>query len=167
MKTTNGSGPGRRRNRLLRERVHDPYKNLLKPQDPSRCPQCKAVYHKGRWQWISPHRVEMNEELCQACRRINDRLPAARVTVSGNFVHGHHQEMIALIRHLGENEMADRPLHRIIDIEENGKELFITTTDNHLPRRIGDALKSAYGGDLIYQYEKESADLRVTWRRED
>ena len=40
-----------RGDRLMRERVHDPYKTRLKLRDPTLCPQCGAVYSKGRWHW--------------------------------------------------------------------------------------------------------------------
>jgi hypothetical protein len=42
----------------------------------------------------------------------------------------------------------------------------ITTTDIHLPRRIGEALHRAYEGDLDFHYEEEAYSIRVTWRRE-
>jgi hypothetical protein len=41
----------------------------------------------------------------------------------------------------------------------------VTTTDIHLARGIGDALHSAYKGELEYHYNKEENLLRVEWRR--
>jgi hypothetical protein len=40
-----------RHDRLLQERLHDPYHAKLKLQEPSVCPECGAVFHKGRWTW--------------------------------------------------------------------------------------------------------------------
>ena len=53
-----------RRDRLIRERIHDPYKTRLKLPEPTVCPQCGAVYHDGRWDWAT--RPEpAHEEVCQ------------------------------------------------------------------------------------------------------
>jgi hypothetical protein len=42
----------------------------------------------------------------------------------------------------------------------------ITTTDIHVPRRIGEALKNAYHGTLDYHFEPEEYRLRVRWTRD-
>ncbi len=41
----------------------------------------------------------------------------------------------------------------------------ITTTDLHLPRRIGEAFRRAYDGELTIDHEKKSYLVRVTWTR--
>jgi hypothetical protein len=38
-----------RRDRLIHEHVHDPYKTRLQLPEPTVCPQCGAVFHEGRW----------------------------------------------------------------------------------------------------------------------
>ena len=43
-----------RRDKLIQERVHDTYKIWGKLPEPTECPDCGAVWHKGRWQWIDP-----------------------------------------------------------------------------------------------------------------
>ena len=50
-----------------------------------------------------------------------------------------------------------------MDIKEEGGGIVITTTDIHLPRRIGEALHHAYHGDLDFHYIKESYLIRVRW----
>ncbi len=77
----------RRGDRLIRERVHDPYKTRLKLPEPTVCPQCGAVFHKGRWTW-DDRPPEAKEEFCQACRRINGKYPAGILTLSGGFKRG-------------------------------------------------------------------------------
>lgn len=37
--------------------------------------------------------------------------------------------------------------------------------DTYLPRRIGEALKHAYHGDLELHYDKAEDFVRVTWMR--
>jgi hypothetical protein len=154
-----------RRDRLIRERVHDPYKTRLKLSEPTVCPQCGAVYHDGRWRW-SPRPEGAHEELCQACHRINDRYPAGEVTIAGGFVPAHKDEIVALVRHQEEQEKGDHPLHRIMATEERDGGLVVQTTDIHLPRRIGEALAHAYRGELDFRYDEEAYFIRVQWRRE-
>jgi hypothetical protein len=60
---------------------------------------------------------------------------------------------------------AEHPLRRIMAIEEHPDRLVITTTDTHLPRRIGEALSHAYHGTLDLQYADDDQLIRVNWTR--
>ena len=167
MKTKDLQQHAPRQDRLIHEHVHDPYKTRAKLPEPSFCPQCGAVYRKGRWQWAEVPE-DAHEELCQACHRINDDYPAGVLTLSGGFLGRHQREILGLARNEEELEKGEHPLHRIMKLEESGdgQSLVITTTDIHLPRRIGEALHRAYEGELDYHYEPESYSIRVSWRRE-
>ena len=46
----------------FQERVQDTYKTKGKLPEPTVCPQCGAVYHKGRWQWL-PEPEKPHEQL--------------------------------------------------------------------------------------------------------
>ena len=155
-----------RKDRLIRENVHDPYKARLKLAEPSVCSQCGAVFQKGRWAWGSPP-SDAQEALCQACRRTNDGYPAGEVTLSGDFLRQHRQEILNLARNQEELEKSERPLHRIMAIEDGGHSVLIKTTDIHLPRRIGEAEHNAYEGELDYRYNEDTYFIRVSWRRDD
>ncbi len=154
-----------RGDRLMRERVHDPYKTRLKLPDPTLCPQCRAVYSKGRWHWVE-RPEQPHEELCQACHRINDDYPAGTLTLSGGFLGKHKTEIVGLARRQEELEKGEHPLNRIMAIEDEDGTIVITTTDIHLPRRIGEALFDAYEGELDFHYEEEAYSIRVSWRRD-
>lgn len=154
-----------RRDRLIRERVHDPYKTRLKLPEPTVCPDCGAVYHAGRWQW-SEAPEGANEELCQACHRLRDKFPAGELTLAGGFLTEHRDEIVGLARNTEKRENGEHPLHRIMDISENKDGIVVTTTDIHLPRRIGDALHDAFEGDLDFNYIEDSYYIRVSWTRE-
>lgn len=156
--------PPQRRDRLIHEHTHDPYKARSKIEDPSVCPQCGAVYESGRWRWGTPP-ANASEQLCQACHRIHDHYPAGEVHLSGEFLPLHKEEVIHLARHQEQLENAEHPLHRIMSIEDRQDHLLITTTDIHLPRRIGQAVHSAYKGSLEVQYEEEGYFIRVHWSR--
>jgi hypothetical protein len=153
-----------RGDRLTQERVHDPYKIRSKLPEPTVCPECQAVFHQGRWTWAELP-ATANQELCPACRRIRDRVPAGFLTLSGEFYQEHREEIINAVRNKEENEKAQHPLKRIMGIEDQNDETVITFTEIHLPRGIGEALNSAYKGELNYQYTNEVNVLRVRWHR--
>jgi len=90
---------GRRRDRLIRERVHDPYKTRLKLTEPTVCPKCGAVWQSGRWTWQDHNPPKEAENImCQACHRIADKYPAGELTIGGKFAKVHEQDIIGLIR---------------------------------------------------------------------
>ena len=81
--------------------------------------------------------------------------------------HKHKQEILNLAKNIEEAEKAEHPLNRIMDIEELDDGLRITTTDIHLPRRIAEALNSAWNGELDMHYDEEGYFIRLAWRRDD
>jgi hypothetical protein len=148
------------------DHVIDTYKSGRKLSDPTLCPSCGAVYHEGRWQWAkAPLTSPAQEELCPACQRIDDNYPAGIVTLKDPKLPDHKAEIVALARNQEDAEKGEHPLNRIMAIEEPGEnQLVITTTDIHLPRRIGEAVERAFHGDLKVNYDEGSYFVRVDWR---
>jgi hypothetical protein len=106
-----------------------------------------------------------HEELCPACHRIRDKYPAGFLTLKGEFLKAHQEEILNLARNEEEEEKAEHPLQRIMAIEQEGEAIVLTTTDMHLVRRIGEALHHAYHGELEVHYIEEGSILRVSWQR--
>ncbi len=156
-----------RRDRLVREHSHDPYKTKSKFPEPTVCPSCNAVYREGRWQWANSWPADSKQALCQACQRIKDGYPAGVVTLRGSFVMRHKAEILNLARNLEALEKMQHPLHRLMKTEELPDSIVLSTTDIHLPRRIGDALQHAYKGVLELGYGQESCFVRVNWTRDE
>ncbi|MEE9542344.1 MAG: BCAM0308 family protein [Thermodesulfobacteriota bacterium] len=154
-----------RGDRLLKELEHDPYMARHKPAEPTACPKCKVVFSGGRWQWTDTVHDGANEELCPACRRIGDKVPAGYLTLGGDFFEAHREEIMNLVRHKEESEKAAHPMKRLMDVEEREGGAVITFTDTHLPRGAGEAIQKAYEGKLEINYTKESNIVRVTWER--
>lgn len=158
------AGP-RRGGRAQDHAITDPYKRSRKLHEPTVCPHCGAVYHAGRWQWAArPDGAA--EELCQACHRILDDYPAGVVTLTGSFLPAHREEILRLIRHQEDVEKPDHPFNRIMAIKDEPEEITVTTTDLHLPRRIGEALQAAFDGELGFDYDEDGYFVRVGWKRE-
>lgn len=165
MQGTKGSFSGeQRRDRLIHEHIHDPYRKRKKFHEPAYCSNCHAVYSDGRWQWARI-REDSHEETCPACDRITDKCPAGIVTIKGNFLTDHNEEVMGLARNEERLENGEHPLHRIMGINKQEDTIEITTTDIHLPRRIGTALNNAYGGKVDFHYEEETYFIRVEWSR--
>lgn len=106
-----------------------------------------------------------HEVLCPACRRIRDEYPAGYVTIEGEFFRQHRDELMQLVEHRAERAKAEHPLKRITATEDTPDGVLITTTDMHLARGIGEALRHAYQGELKSHYEDAQILLRVHWNR--
>jgi hypothetical protein len=102
-------------------------------------------------------------EVCAACRRVAEKFPAGIVTLRGPRLLGQQEQLISLARHEEEAEKKDHPLNRIISIETDAEAIVINTTDIHLPRRIGEAVKRAFHGELDIAFEEDGYFVRVDW----
>ncbi len=162
--TSSGFGKVARHDNLFQEHVHDAYKEKGKLHEPSVCTQCGAVFHEGRWQWLAAPK-DAHRVTCPACHRMNDHFPAGFVTLKGEFLNSHRDEIMSLVRHHEQREREEHPLQRIMAIEAKPENTLLTTTDIHLARGIGEALHHAYQGKLEYHYNSEQNLLRVNWER--
>jgi len=158
--------PPQRRDRLIRETVHDTYKQSGQQKGMARCPHCGAFYVKGRWTWAAPSRSDVAERTCSACHRSADKYPAGELSLTGAFVAQHMDEIRNLARNIEKAENSEHPLNRIMEIRESAEQILITTTDVHLPRRIGSALEGAFEGELDIHFDKSGHFTRVGWRRD-
>jgi NMD protein affecting ribosome stability and mRNA decay len=155
-----------RQDRLLKEHVHDPYMASGKLSEPTVCPQCNAVFAQGRWQWKPVSPKEATEQTCPACRRMNDKVPAGFLTLRGEFFASNRDEIMRLVDHKIEEQKTQHPMKRLMNVEkqDDGSTL-LTFTDMHLPRGVGEAIESAYSGELEIQYTKDAGIVRVYWQR--
>lgn len=154
-----------RQDRLIHELDHDPYHSKRKITEPAVCPDCGAIFSKGRWAW-GEAKPDAHEQRCPACQRVHDRVPAAFLTLRGAFLAEHRDEIMNLVDNYEQREKKEHPLKRIMSREQKGDEIEICFTDAHLARGIGEAIHHAYEGDIDYQYTREDIMLRVTWERE-
>ena len=144
-----------------------PYRAATRPPEPTTCPKCHASFMDGRWTWAKPAaNEEAAEMLCPACHRIKDKFPAGYVTLKGEFFKQHRDEIVALMQAHEKKEKAERPLQRIMGMDEKKDgTLEVTTTDSTLARGLGEALHDAYKGDLKVRFSRDENLVRAVWKR--
>ena len=145
----------------------DPYRAATKPPEPSVCPKCHASFMGGRWTWTKPAaNDDVGEMTCPACQRIQDKFPAGYVTLKGEYFKQHKDEIVALLQAVEKKEKAERPLQRIMGMDEKKDGTFeVTTTDSTLARGLGEALHEAHKGDLKVRYSRDENLVRAVWKR--
>jgi hypothetical protein len=146
------------------QRHHDPYEPKGKYAEPTRCPHCGAVYEHGRWHWGNAP-AGAHDATCPACRRIEDKLPAGVLTLAGPYALAHKDELVGIARNEADHEAAEHPMHRIVHVDEREGAIEVSTTDIHLPQRIGEAVKRAHRGELTLQYAHDEYAVRAHWQR--
>jgi hypothetical protein len=164
MKAERGHFQMLRREQLLQELVHDTYKSKHKLPEPTRCPACGAIYHKGRWTWDAAP-PGAHEEACPACHRVHDQFPAGYVTLSGAFLGKCRDEILQLVNNCEKKEKSEHPLERIMAVRNVGDAVEVTTTGIHLAREIAERLHHAYKGELTFHYNEDDHLLRAKWSR--
>ncbi len=154
-----------RQDKLIQEERHDTYKEKEKWPEPTVCSECSAVFVEGKWAWGEPA-VSAHAILCPACQRLHDGFPAGYLEIKGSFFGHHHVEMRNLINNIEAQEKGEHPMERLMAITTEEDYTLITTTGIHLARRLGEALKHAYQGDLAFTYGDGEKIIRLTWIRE-
>ena len=153
-----------REDKMYSQGRQDPYLSRKKLPDPTRCPECGAVFTKGRWTWNTLTDA-VNEEICPADQRIKDHVAAGVISIKGDFFNAHRDEITSLVRNQEKLEKERHPLERLMAIKSANGGLRIETTGIHLARRIGDALEDAYQGNLETDYLRGQEKVRVNWER--
>ena len=149
---------------------HDPYYNQHSPVDRSYCKKCHAIYHHKHWHFDKIEiqnlmKAKDKAVLCPACKKITDKFASGVVTLNGDFVRNHREEIINLIRNEEKRASGLNPLERIIEIQAKASGMEVTTTHEKLAQRIGKRLHSAFRGDVTYQWMPQDKMARVQWSR--
>jgi hypothetical protein len=155
-----------RRDRLVQGHRHDPYFINAKYPNPAVCQECGVVYEDGVFAWRKHPPRDAGSIVCPACRRAQDDYEGGRVHLSGSFLTEHATDIRNLIENTEDREMSERPLERILDLNEEEDSWLVRTTYEHLARRIAEAVHRAYQGELNLQYPSEDKYVRATWHRD-
>jgi hypothetical protein len=87
------------------------------------------------------------------------------VSLAGEYFRTHRDEVLARVRNCESAEGREHPLERNMAVRANGAGALGTTTDMHLARRIGEALRKSFKGAVEVHYNRADNLLRVDWRR--
>ena len=150
----------------------DPYLPRGASKRISVCGGCHAVYKNKRW-YADPDLYDAAVEIpdtvttvCPACLKIRDNFPGGIVTLKGEYVLPHKQELMNLIRNEEGRAHGFNPLERVMSVKENGYgSIVISTTNEKLAQRLGRAIKKAFHGDVKYRWSHDNKLVRVEWVR--
>jgi hypothetical protein len=150
---------------MIKKKRHGLFRRREKWPDPTMCERCGALFEKGRWTWNKTDE-EVYKTTCPACRRIAGNHPAGYVEIRGGFFYDHRQEIVNLIENVEKQQKSERPLERLISMQDLAEYTLVTTTGIHIARRIGEALARAYQGEMNFQYADGDKQIRVYWERD-
>jgi len=152
-------------------RTEDPYQPE-EGQEASICTGCNALYQSKRWFFDEKLARQLagtpkvREVLCPTCRKMKDKYPEGILTLSGEFLKDHKEEIVTLLENeaarVGKRSVDDR----IIQMTPEGKDkLVVETTTEKLAQHLGRAVYRAYKGDLDFRWSGLNKFVRVYWSR--
>lgn len=150
----------------------DPYLLDIKPDEVAVCKECRSVYAGQRWELESQAEKDIRDAekivytLCPACQKIRDRMPGGVLTLSGEFLGKHMQEIVNLINNENRESMEINPLERVMSMDEEDGSLTILTTNEKLAQKIGRSVYKAYSGNVEYKWSEDRKLVRVNWHRD-
>lgn len=164
----------KKRSKITKRKAIDTAKDsyLLKigPKDLAVCRGCSAVYHSKRWRLATDEELKGKKSLvkvfCPACQKIKDNFPGGYVTISGEFLKEHKEEILNLVKNKEQRAMYLNPLERIMAIKQGKNKIEITTTTEKFAQRLGQILHKAFRGEVEYKWSDDTKVARVNWSRQ-
>lgn len=149
----------------------DPYIDKAGMKEPALCRQCHSTYHNKRWV-LDPEAFETRAQdedvswiTCPACQKIAEHYPEGMVTLRGDYLWQHEEEIFNILRNEEAKAMDKNPLERIMRMEREGEALVVETTEEKLAEHLGRAMHRAHHGELNISWDRDHDFCRVTWER--
>jgi len=136
------------------------------------CEYGEAVYYGKSWRHNLREYAHLREDksvrvsLCPAHVMMKNGLFEGEVILE-NMPADAHDEIVNLIKNIGERAYERDVLDRIIDIEDKGASIRVTTTENQLAISIGKQVARARKNsqiDIKLSNEEDTARVRVWWQ---
>lgn len=144
------------------------------------CKSCHFINDGKKWFYDEAQlssllkKKEFEYVLCEACRRMRDKIICGVVYLEGEIILRQADEIIKMLRHEERIEQTHNHLSRIFDIRKEDNRLVIETLNEQLATHIGRQMKKRYKGHLeiaggISGHRSRSSDDReeviVKWRQ--
>lgn len=149
----------------------DHYASDTPPKEPAVCDTCQAIYQNKRWQLEVDNADQIRQSpdtqrlTCPACQKVAEHYPEGILTLAGDYLWDHEEEITNLLANEARQTMSRNPLERIIRTERQGDKLVIETTEQKLAEHLGRALNRAHQGDLQIDWSETPRACRVSWER--
>ncbi|MFN0207846.1 MAG: BCAM0308 family protein [Planctomycetota bacterium] len=143
------------------------------PKSTAVCGGCGSIYEKKRWFEDAARARELKHDAktdivkCPACVRSKANYPEGILTISGEFLKEHHDDILHTITHTAKMERERDTLCRLMGVKSSEEMILVKTTNERLVRRLGHVLHSAYGGDLSFVFSHGIRLTRVRWHRDE
>lgn len=132
------------------------------------CKTCGARFMKKHWVHSADTKKTSGKDAkiafteCPACRMKHDHTFEGEILMR-SFEKTQKKEILRLIKNIGERAYLRDPMDRILETEDLGERMRITTSENQLALRMGKKIKSVFKGDLVIHWSKEDEVVRITW----
>ena len=152
-------------------RLNEPYE-LAEGQEAALCQECHALYQEKRWFFDAKlyerlaGSAKVRQVVCPTCQKVKDRYVEGYLTLSGEFLVEHKDEIVTLLQKeagkVGKRNVGDRIIRMV---QEGDDKLVVETTTEKLAQHLGRAIYKAYKGDLSFQWGEPNRFVRVYWAR--
>lgn len=155
----------------MAERSTDVYLPKGGSKEVALCSKCNAFYWNKRWSTdaaeLSKARAEAGtvSTVCPACQRMHDDNPAGVLSLTGDYLLQHENEILNVVKNVEADTRAKNPLARIMEINQENKVLTISTTDAKLAQKLGKEVYKSHKGELHFKWSQADSFVRVNWAR--
>lgn len=150
----------------------DPFQPEKGMKEPALCRQCGALYTNKRWTleadkvMAAKYDSQIERVDCPACQKIAQKYAEGYVTLRGDYLWNHEEQITALLKAQERKAMDKNPLERIIRIERSSDALMIETTEAKLAEHLARALHKAHHGEMEISWDEDRSLCRVHWQRD-
>lgn len=150
--------------------LDDPYLKQ-KYKDPTICPSCGAVYTNKRWYFDIKLKTKILnegkyfEKKCPACKKIDDMYYMGVITLTGDFLRQHYEEIVRRIQNEEKKALRINPLERILRLKKESDRLTVETLTDNLAVRIGKAVYASFKGVLEIKFDSDHSIVHIYWKR--
>ncbi len=149
----------------------DPYLSEAGLKEPAICQSCQALYRHKRWQLNPATAAELQNDpgttwtTCPACLKAAEHYPEGIVTLRGDYLWNHEEEIRNILQKEAGRIMVKNPIARIIRMETEGDAMVIETTEQKLAEHLGRVLQRSHRGQFHLDWSGSPRVCRVFWER--